>query len=284
MRRAPDKRWTGVLGARPRRTRAAFGRRAGGTRRAPGVRSPGARAAERDVTALREVPLPRPHGHREGVAGRREGQRKNGEKAHGGSSARLRSTATEPPAPGAGVRGNPNRYPPSAAARSPAPVASAKTARTPPPASTVSCTVTPWPPRVKARSPPSPSPRWCPSAMTTRTVRVSGYGVNAPAVRAAGPSGRRAILGAARSRPDSARPDRPQALAPRTGARPARRGRPRAAPGRRRGGRCPPAGGRRGGARRLRWRSSRGGPRRAATAPGWPEVVLPENRPASGHR
>lgn len=42
---------------------------------APGVSSPGARATGWDASALHEVPLPRPHGHREAVAGRREGAR-----------------------------------------------------------------------------------------------------------------------------------------------------------------------------------------------------------------
>lgn len=255
---------------------------------APGVSSPGARATGWDASALHEVPLPRPHGHRKRVAGRREGTQ---EVRREGARRQLGPVEVDDDrAVGARrrVRRNRNRYPPSAAAPSPAPVASAKTAHSPPPASTVTCTVTAWPPRVKASSPPSPSPRWRPSALATRTVLVSGYGVNLPLVRAAGSSGQRAMRSAARSRPDSG-------SCTRTARRPSRSStanRRPPCPARARSGgpwsasrRAVPSSGRPSRrSRRRRWRSPRGGPPRAATAPGWREVVLPENRPVSGHR
>ncbi|RPK81710.1 hypothetical protein EES47_26605 [Streptomyces sp. ADI98-12] len=196
MRRAPDKRWTGVFGERSRRTRASFGLLHGAARMAPGVGSPGAGTEEWDASALRAVPLPRPDGRRRRPPGGGKGRGRRGGTAHGGAPARPRPPATAPP--GGRLRG--------ARAADPAPAlgpgSRSGTRRRPREGHTI---CRPPPPR-PARSPPlaperetarrrAPSPRVAPLGVRHRHrpgVRLRGARPRGPGGRVLG---RRAVRG-----------------------------------------------------------------------------------------
>lgn len=158
-----------------------------------------------------------------------------------------------------------------------------------PPASTATCEVTAARPGAGGGSPtgaepPGGAPRRSPPAPSgCPAARCASPWSGRPGSR---PTGCPGSARAASRAPDRAPgpPRRRRAGTPRTGARPARRGPARATPARHRCGRCRSAAipSRRGPSVAVAVTVPR--PRRAPTAPGWPEVVLPENRPASGHR
>lgn len=217
MRRAPDKRWTGVFGERSRRTRASFGLLHGAARMAPGVGSPGAGTEKWDASALRAVPLPRPDGRRRRPPGGGKGRGRRGGTAHGGAPARPRPPATAPP--GGRLRG--------ARAADPAPAlgpgSRSGTRRRPREGHTI---CRPPPPR-PARSPPlapereaarrrAPSPRVAPLGVRHRHrpgVRLRGARPRGPGGRVLG---RRAVRGLRAPPPGhrTVRPDRPGVAAP----------------------------------------------------------------------